>query len=262
MTEWDAAGYARRSGLQEAMAEEVLALLKLEGSERVLDIGCGDGRITEEIAARVPRGSVVGVDASHAMIAFATSHLGSAHQANVRFEVADAHCLPFREAFDLVVSFNALHWLPEQDMALRSIRSVMKSTARAQLRLVPAGERKSLEDVLEETRLSSRWAPYFRDFHDPYLHLTPAEYGAMAERNGLHVRGIHTEAKMWDFKSRPAFFAFGSVTFVEWTRLIPDSEKAAFVSDVLDRYQAVAADKPGEENRFKFYQMDVALVRD
>jgi trans-aconitate 2-methyltransferase len=145
-------------------------------------------------------------------------------------------------------------------MALRSIRSVMKSSALVQLRLVPAGEGKSLEDVLEETRLSPRWAAYFRDFHDPYLHLAPAEYGAMAERNGLHVRGIHTEAKMWDFESRQAFFAFGSVTFVKWTRLIPDAEKAAFVCDVLDRYRAVAADRPGEEITFKFYQMDVALV--
>ena len=45
MTEWDAAEYSRRSGLQEAMAQEVLALLDLEGSERVLDVGCGDGLI-------------------------------------------------------------------------------------------------------------------------------------------------------------------------------------------------------------------------
>lgn len=62
MTEWNAAEYARRSGLQEAMAEEVLALLDLGGSERVLDVGCGDGRITAEVAARVPQGAVVGVD--------------------------------------------------------------------------------------------------------------------------------------------------------------------------------------------------------
>jgi trans-aconitate 2-methyltransferase len=55
MTEWDAAGYARRSGLQAAMANEVLALLELDGSERILDVGCGDGRITAEIAARVPQ---------------------------------------------------------------------------------------------------------------------------------------------------------------------------------------------------------------
>jgi len=259
MTEWDAPGYARRSGLQEAMAGEVLALLDLRGSERVLDIGCGDGRITAEIASRVPRGSVVGIDSSHAMIAFATNHFGSELQPNVRFEVANAQSLPFRAEFDLVVSFNALHWLPDQEPALRSIRSAMKSDGLAQLRLVPAGERKSLENVIEETRRSLRWEVYFRNFRDPYLHLTPAQYGAMAERNGLHVRRIHTEAKAWDFRSRSAFFAFGLVTFVEWTRLLPDSEKPAFVSDVLDRYQSVAADKPGEENTFKFYQMDVTL---
>ena len=45
MTEWDAADYARISGLQDAMAGEVLALLKLEGCERVLDVGCGNGKI-------------------------------------------------------------------------------------------------------------------------------------------------------------------------------------------------------------------------
>jgi hypothetical protein len=46
----------------------------------------------------------------------------------------------------------------------------------------------------------------------------------MAERNGLRVRRIHTEAKAWDFKSRSAFFAFGSVTFVEWTRFLLEVE--------------------------------------
>ena len=261
MTEWDATDYARVSGLQEAMAEDVLALLDLKGSERILDVGCGNGKITAEIAARVPQGAVVGVDPSHDMIAFASSHFGPAIRPNLRFEVADARCLSFREEFDLVVSFNALHWIPQQDEALRSIRSAMKSDGHAELRLVPAGERKSLENVLEETRLSSRWAKYFKEFHDPYLHLTPEQYGELAERNGLHVLRIHAESKAWDFKSRSAFFAFGSVTFVEWTRFLPESERPAFITDVLDRYRFVAASRPDEENTFKFYQMDVTLAR-
>jgi trans-aconitate 2-methyltransferase len=260
MTEWNAAEYAQRSGLQGAMAEEVLALLDLEGSERVLDVGCGDGKTTAEIAARVPRGTVVGVDPSQDMIAFASSRFSPVVRPNLRFEVADARRLPFREEFDLVVSFNALHWVPEQDLALRSLRSTMKPGGLAQLRLVPAGERKSLENVLEDTRLSSRWIGYFREFHDPYLHLTPEQYAAMAERNGLHVRRIHTEAKAWDFKSRSAVLAFGLVTFVEWTRFLPEAERPAFAVDVLDRYRSVAADRPGEENTFKFYQMDVTLA--
>jgi trans-aconitate 2-methyltransferase len=128
--------------------------------------------------------------------------------------------LPYREAFNLIVSFNALHWVTQQGEALKSIRAAMRPGGRAQLRLVPKGERKSLEDVLEDTRLSGRWAGYFKDFHGPYLHLTPEQYGELAERNGLHVIHIHTEAKTWDFKSRSAFFAFGSVTFVEWTRYL------------------------------------------
>jgi trans-aconitate 2-methyltransferase len=260
MTEWNAAEYTRISELQAAMAEEALALLTLTDSERVLDIGCGDGRITAQIAARVPRGAVVGVDSSSAMIAFASEHFGRAERSNLRFETADARRLSFREEFDLVVSFNALHWVPEQDAALRSVRSAMKPDGRAQLRLVPKGERKSLENVIEETRLSPRWGRYFAGFHDPYLHLTPEEYAALAERNGLRVCRIHTEDKAWDFKSREAFFAFGSVTFVEWTRLLREDERADFITDVLDRYRTVAADRPGEENTFKFYQMDITVA--
>ena len=261
MTEWDASDYARLSGLQQAMAEEVLSLLTLRGSERVLDVGCGNGKITAEIADRLPLGAVVGVDSSSEMIAFAVSHFDSVPKQNLRFDVADARQLPFHGEFDLVVSFNALHWIPEQDEALGSLCAAMKQDGVAQLRLVPAGRRKSLENVIEETRLSPRWCRYFQSFHDPYLHLTPEQYAAAAERNGLRVLRVHTQDKAWDFVSRSAFLAFGSVTFVEWTQHLPEPERLKFVADVLDHYRAVAADHPGEANTFKFYQMDITLAR-
>jgi trans-aconitate methyltransferase len=257
MTEWNASEYARISSLQAAMALEVLALLDLKGTERVLDVGCGNGKTTAEIAARLPQGSVVGVDASADMIAFAVNH--KAVQPNLQFAVADARQLPYQDEFDLVVSFNALHWIPQQDLALRSIHTALQRDGLAQLRLVPQGERKSLEDVLEETRLSSRWAGYFRGFCDPYLHLTPEQYGALAERNGFKVTATRVAAKSWDFQSRSAFLAFGGVTFVEWTQHLPPEERLAFATDVLDRYQQAACDAPGEENFFRFYQMDVTL---
>src|SRR5580658_475102 len=183
MTEWNASEYARISTLQGAMASEVLALLDLKGTERVLDVGCGNGKTTAEIAASLPQGSVVGVDASADMIAFAATH--EAVHSNLQFAVADAQQLPYQHEFDLVVSFNALHWIPQQDLALRSIHSALKQDGLAQLRLVPKGERKSLEDVLEDTRLSARWVAHFRGFRDPYLHLTPDQYKALAEENGF-----------------------------------------------------------------------------
>ena len=113
MTEWNAADYTRISALQKVMAEEALGLLDLKGAERVLDVGCGDGKITAEIAARVPQGTVVGVDPSVEMIRYAQSHWGTEQHPNLRFEAADTRHLPFHEEFDLVVSFNALHWIPE-----------------------------------------------------------------------------------------------------------------------------------------------------
>jgi ubiquinone/menaquinone biosynthesis C-methylase UbiE len=98
---------------------EVLALLDLEDSERVFDIGSGDGRITAEIAASILWGSVAGVDSSHNMIAFASSRFGTTLRPNVRFEVADGDSLPFGEEFDLVVSFNAPHCCPRRTGPLR-----------------------------------------------------------------------------------------------------------------------------------------------
>jgi trans-aconitate 2-methyltransferase len=261
MTEWNASEYARLSALQAAMAEEVLSLLELRGTEQILDIGCGNGKTTTEIATRLPRGTVVGVDASAQMIDFARANCDPTLHPNLRFSVADARHLPFKEEFDLVVSFNALHWIPEQELALKSIHSALKPGGKAQLRLVPKGERKSLEDVIEETRLSPRWADYFKSFHDPYLHLSPEQYGTLAERHGFRVVHTHAEAKVWDFQSRSAFLAFGSVTFIEWTKHLPEEKRQIFIEDVLDRYQPIACDSPGEENFFRFYQMDVSLLR-
>src|SRR5215831_3107270 len=168
MTEWNAESYSECSSLQQAMAAEVLQALDLTGSEWVLDVGCGDGRITREIARRVPKGRVVGVDASSNMIALASQKSGP----NLRFEIADARSLPFNHEFDLVVSFNALHWIHEQDLALASIHKSLKPGGAAHLRLVPMGPRKSIETVLEETRNLPTWSKYFRDFRDPYLRLT------------------------------------------------------------------------------------------
>jgi trans-aconitate 2-methyltransferase len=183
MTDWDAVAYDRRSALQRAMAEEVLALLDLKGNERILDIGCGNGKTTAEIASHVPRGEVIGVDSSRNMIDFASLHYGPDIQPNLRFQVADARSLAFNQEFDLVVSVNALHWIPEQDKALRSIHTALKPGGCAQLRLVPAGERKSLETVIEEKRLTEKWSKYFQDFQDPYQHLTANEYADAAESN-------------------------------------------------------------------------------
>ena len=260
MTEWNAGEYNRRSALQKWLADKSLAGLDLRGSERVLDVGCGDGKITAEIAERVPGGSVVGVDPSTGMIAFAREHFVAAH-ANLRFDVGDATRLPYRDAFDVVVSFNALHWVPDQAAALCCIRDAMRPTGRSLLQLVSKGARKPLEDVIEETGADALWSRYFVDHHRPYLHLPPDEYRRLAEHCGLRVDRVDVALEAWDFGSRAAFADFAAVTFVEWTRRIPAAERPDFIADVLDRYQRLGDGSAADAAVFHFYQMRIALRR-
>jgi trans-aconitate 2-methyltransferase len=261
MTEWNAQEYDRLSTLQDTMAAEVLSCLQLKGNERILDVGCGDGKTTASIAELVPHGSVMGVDASADMIAFAKEHWTAGHP-NLQFAVADACHLSFKREFDLLVSFNALHWISDQVLPLQGIHQALKSEGKAQLRLVAKGKRTCIEDVIEDTRKSPRWAGYFKGFRDPFLHLTPEQYAALAEQQGFRVLSIRTSDKVWDFGSRDAFLARMKVTMIEWMQHLPETDRVAFITDVLDRYQRVAATAPGEENYFRFYQMDIVLAPD
>lgn len=111
-TPWDARTYDRTSAPQQAWAADVLA--RLEGiapNATVLDVGCGTGRVTEALLELVPRGRVLAIDASPAMVALARERLGD------RAEVwcQSALDLDLREAVDAVVSTAALHWVPEHD---------------------------------------------------------------------------------------------------------------------------------------------------
>ena len=260
MTEWNASDYYEQSALQKWVAEKCLASLALVGSERVLDVGCGDGKITAEIAARLPLGSIVGVDPSTRMIAFAREHFGG-EESRAEFAVGDATRLPYRDEFDLVVSFNALHWVSEQEAALGCIAAALRRGGRSLLQFVSRGERQALEDIIEATRASPRWSRYFGDYRKPYAHFTPEEYGAMAERAGLRIERIDTVLEAWDFGSRQGFADFAHATFVEWTRMIPAAEGAEFIGDVLDRYRQIGDGSPADANVFHFYQMKVQLRR-
>jgi trans-aconitate 2-methyltransferase len=259
MTEWDAKAYSERNALQKWLADSHLAQLELDGTERVLDIGCGDGKITAEIAQRLKAGSVLGIDPSTRMIAFAQAHFARVEYPNLAFAVGDATSLPYRGEFDLVVSFNALHWVLDQDAALRGIRVALKPSGRAFLEFVPQGPRKSLEDVIEETCHAERWARYFAGHTAPYVHLTPEQFRKLAAANGLRVERLERELKTWDFQSRRGFVAWAEVTFVEWTKNVPEPERPTFIDDVLDRYGRLD-DVAGEDVRvFRFYQLAAFL---
>jgi trans-aconitate 2-methyltransferase len=160
-----------------------------------------------------------------------------------------------------VVSFNALHWVHDQAAALRGIHDALVGGGRAVLQFVPRGERTSLEDVLEQARVSPRWATYFQGYRAPYVHPAVAEYRRLAEQSGLRVEGVDTRLESWDFGGRGGFVEFARVTFVEWTKHLPTAEVDAFIADTLERYRQVGDGSAADAGVFHFYQMRVALRR-
>lgn len=259
MTEWNPAGYDRIAQLQQAMAEEVLRHLAFDGGERVLDVGCGQGRITAAVATRVVRGSVLGVDASRDMVAYAQRHHSGPNHPNLSFAVADARDLSAHRDFDRLISFNALHWIPEQAAVLRSLRNTLRPRGQAHLRFVPSGPRSSLEDVLEQVAHRPRWATAFTGTNPPYVHPEPTEYARLAEAAGFKVLSMDRTDHCWDFETDAAFEAFARVTFVEWTRRLPESDHLAFIREVLESYRPVSRERPGDDHCFRFYQLDAVL---
>jgi trans-aconitate 2-methyltransferase len=255
---WQGADYAQHSSLQAAMADEVLARLQLRGDEQLLDLGCGDGKLSARIAERLPRGTVLGVDASASMVAYAQQQFGG--RPNLRFEVADARRLDFDARFDHLVSFNALHWVPQQELALRGMRRALKPGGRAQLRLVTRAELTSLEEVAEAVRREPVWAPAFVGFSDPYLRLDAAQYAALASSLGLAVVSVDSEMKRWDFGSEAAFFGFCNAGFGAWTGVLPEARRREFVEQVMRHYLGLVDAAFVEKYVFHFMQTDVVLA--
>jgi trans-aconitate 2-methyltransferase len=254
--DWSGDDYAEVSGLQRAMITDAMAGLTFAPDDLVLDIGCGDGFLTHAIADLVPGGYAVGADASHGMIATANK-AGAVTASGPRFVVADARRLPFVGCFDAVVSFNALHWVPQQAEALDQIASMLKAGGRATIQMVCAGPRASLESVAMDVCQSATWATWFDDYAAPFVHVDPDRYGNLVASAGLGLERVTVTDREWDFGSREAFERWCGVGSTAWTDRVPESERAKFVAEEVDAYEPIA----GRPGLFRFTQMKAELRR-
>ena len=120
--EWDAEAYHRLAKPQEEWAEQVLERLPLGGDETVLDAGCGSGGVTRMLLERVPRGRVIGVDGSRAMIEEARTHLEQwADRVDLR--VGDLLELDLEQPVDASFSNATFHWIPDHAQLFQRLRA-------------------------------------------------------------------------------------------------------------------------------------------
>lgn len=115
--EFDGKKYEQASAHQKEWGTKLIAELNLDGSEHVLDLGCGDGTLTGQIEEILPEGDVLGMDASQGMIDAALPKA----QSNLQFRRLDINDLDFENQFDVVFSNATLHWVMDHQRLLQNV---------------------------------------------------------------------------------------------------------------------------------------------
>jgi trans-aconitate methyltransferase len=232
---WSAADYASNSSVQQKWARELIANLNLRNDERILDVGCGDGKVTAELAHAVPRGQVVGVDASPQMIEFATRAFSSS---NLEFYVMDARKIQFARKFNLVFSNAALHWVDDHEAFLGGAASVLRSGGRL---VVSCGGKGNAHDVFlalrPEMRLK-RWREFFRRMEAPYFFHSPEEYKRWLPWHGFNIHNVKLAPKDAIYEGSEGFAAWLRTTWMPYTQRVPEDDREEFIAAVVQRYIA------------------------
>jgi trans-aconitate methyltransferase len=243
--QWNAGDYAKHSAGQERWARELLPLLELRSDDRVLDIGCGDGRTTAAIAAQVTNGEVVGIDSSADMIAHARD-LGRSIP-NLSFEQCDAMHLGFNEEFTAVFSNATLHWIRDQARVVDQIARALRSSGRV---LVQCGGQGNGQGVIDSfMRIAERepWRKHFENFASTYGFYSVAEYEVWLEQAGLRIDDLRLIPKDMIHADRAAFEGWVRTAWHPYTTPVPQSRRTRFIEEVTQDYlQSFPADAAGQ----------------
>jgi len=175
---WDSKHYEQHSSPQQQSAIRILDAFPFKGNETVLDIGCGDGKITKEICKKVPQGAVFGIDPSENMILSATKNFGSIE--NLFFFKFGAQNFTFDFQFDLIVSFFAMHYVKDHKKALKNIYDGLKPGGTF-IMLMAGGGKKEIEEILEK----EKWKKLLAIKQERWHAKTETEYRPMLKETGF-----------------------------------------------------------------------------
>ncbi len=232
MPDWNAEHYHHISSPQQTWGRRVLDRLALEGVERVLDVGCGTGRVTAEIAARVPRGGVVGVDRSPAMIETARSWLRE-HAPRATLVRADGSALPFNRAFDAVFSGATFHWIHDHSALFRSVIQALKPGGRLNAQCGGQGNLATLKARAERLMREPRFAPSFEDWTEPTYYADVASTERRLAAAGFIDVHVWMEPAPTTFDSPDDFRRFiGTVCVREHVARLPNQDREAFLREL------------------------------
>jgi SAM-dependent methyltransferase len=231
--------YDRVSDVQFEGGKRLVERLGLEEGARVLDIGCGTGRLTRWIGERLgPKGSVVGVDPLEERIGIARSHGGA-----VRFEVGQAEDLgAFEDAsFDAVCMSSVFHWVADKAKALAEIRRVLRPGGRVGVTTSPHELARAGTVALVLQPLLQR-RPYAG--HVDLSALTFGKRGctstdlvSLVLESRLELVELHVTQRVSRHESGEAFLDFVEASsFGNFLGVVPEELRASFRADLVSAF--------------------------
>jgi trans-aconitate 2-methyltransferase len=230
--EWDAATYDRTSAPQEAWGREVVDRLDLRGGERVLDAGCGTGRVTAGLVERLPRGEVVAVDGSEAMVAETRKRLGD----RVHAFACDLLELELDRPVDAILSTATFHWIADHDALFARLCAALKPGGRLVAQCGGAGNIANVVAAIDAVA-----HPALAGWPGPWNFATPAETAERLRRAGF--TDVWTWLQPWPVQPEdPRAFVATSILGAHLDRL-PDADREPYLDAVLARLpEPVTAD--------------------
>jgi trans-aconitate 2-methyltransferase len=238
MYKWNASDYAQFSAGQEQWARELLARAMLVPNDRVLDIGCGDGRTTAVIASHVPEGTVLGVDLSADMVRHATEHFPPDRYPNLAFEQADASALPFEAAFTLVFSNAVLHWIRDHRPVLAGIARALAPGGRCILQMGGRGNAAGVVRAFDSLMQQPNWRHWFQGFETTYGFHGDDDYRVWLQEAGLNAAPDQVALIEKDMvhANRGDFVGWLRTAWHPYSAPVPAHARAALFEAAANRY--------------------------
>jgi trans-aconitate 2-methyltransferase len=225
--DWDAARYDRVSAPQQEWSRAVIERLGLDGGETVLDAGCGSGQVSAELLARLPRGRLIGVDASPSMIAAARDRLGP----KVTLICSDLLELELDRAVDVVFSNAAFHWVGDHPRLFERLFAATRPGGRLEAQCGGAGNVASFVAVIGEVSDRDPYREHLGELPVPWNFAAPEETEERLAGAGWEAVSCGLERRPTRPEDPAAFV--GAVGLGAHSETLPEELRERFVAEVV-----------------------------
>lgn len=211
--EFDGEKYKKASNHQKEWGAKLISELNIQGHEHILDLGCGDGAITEQLAVQVPHGSVVGIDASQNMIDTA---IRSHKRGNLNFRLLNINKLSYTKEFDIIISNATLHWILDHRRLIANVHNSLKVNGIARFNFAADGNCSHFYKVIKTAMKHDEYTECFHQFVWPWYMPRLDDYSKVVEGFSFKEKKVWGENADRNFPNTDAM-----VKWVDQPSLVP-----------------------------------------